>query len=1041
MAGESSDILILHTRLASLTHRERRLLLLRSALLMVGSILGTCLIAVLVVALRLPRAPSVTILLLLSGLALWASWALPLGAWTQAHSAVRQARTVESLRPSLRGRLIAVAERPAGALPGESASILSYAAVKALREIEDLPTSQVHSSRPIRRVAVIVAWLGLALGLGSAVAPAGPISSLRILFFPAQALARASLPKAADDQARALVGDITLRYVYPAYTGLEPLDVPNSTGDVHAPPGTRVEIHARTARVYEAAALSVALNAESRLLSSPQSAEVKSEDLTPTPEQTPVELSGGRDLSASLEVNRDGTWTFLLFHTGEVERSADHTIVVEPDLAPELLVESPSPTLEVAWDQALPLTWTARDDYGLLRVEVVATKGTSSLEPRTLREPLDAPRRVDGDLTSFNPSSLGFHPGDEGFIEVVAWDNDAVLGSKQGRSRAIKILVIGPKGQEARAMKRIRELRDILISMLADFLEEPFPPGVSAQSMLKWSEVLSHRAEPLEDLMDRHWEGLAPDSFEGTVLATVQDSYDALLGFVAALAGTRPQGGPQTNESTISEEDSQNLKVLHSDTVSRLEQGVLALDEIVRMESMARVMELAREVADQASELSKLDKASANELLSRLDRLERELSRLEKAVTDLSASSVQEFVNGRTTDARNLLEEIRKAISEGRLDDARALIDRLAQDLQDLAQSVEETKAAGDEQARKAAEDTQKLQKELKDLEKAERALAQETSRLAEKLGPSIQDAVDQWAELLRRAQELAARLEALSQDLAEDEHRSQGESGWAQRAGGSASSLSGALQARDLQKGIELARETERAVSRLAEVMSWMTELRQSQGQQQADDPVVKAEVADARQESTSIRRELERMTRQQARLSPESLAASQALAEQQEQLRQRTQAAAQQAERLSREFAMRAPGLSEGVKRAEQEMGNASELLKGGKPVEGEGAELAAANHLAEASQALERAMRDREQMQRFMQGQSANRPEGQKQSQKDGEKTDRCAERVEIPVPEEFRTPEAYRRALLEGMSGAVPQEYEALKRRYYEELVKQ
>jgi hypothetical protein len=45
------------------------------------------------------------------------------------------------------------------------------------------------------------------------------------------------------------------------------------------------------------------------------------------------------------------------------------------------------------------------------------------------------------------------------------------------------------------------------------------------------------------------------------------------------------------------------------------------------------------------------------------------------------------------------------------------------------------------------------------------------------------------------------------------------------------------------------------------------------------------------------------------------------------------------------------------------------------------------------------------------------------------------------VELPSPEEFRTPEEYRQALLEGMEGDVPEEYRALKKRYYEELVSQ
>jgi hypothetical protein len=44
-------------------------------------------------------------------------------------------------------------------------------------------------------------------------------------------------------------------------------------------------------------------------------------------------------------------------------------------------------------------------------------------------------------------------------------------------------------------------------------------------------------------------------------------------------------------------------------------------------------------------------------------------------------------------------------------------------------------------------------------------------------------------------------------------------------------------------------------------------------------------------------------------------------------------------------------------------------------------------------------------------------------------------------QLPEPEAFMTPEAYRRALLDGMAGNVPEEYRAMKRRYYEELVHQ
>jgi hypothetical protein len=45
-----------------------------------------------------------------------------------------------------------------------------------------------------------------------------------------------------------------------------------------------------------------------------------------------------------------------------------------------------------------------------------------------------------------------------------------------------------------------------------------------------------------------------------------------------------------------------------------------------------------------------------------------------------------------------------------------------------------------------------------------------------------------------------------------------------------------------------------------------------------------------------------------------------------------------------------------------------------------------------------------------------------------------------KVEIPGPDEYEPPEAFRKALLEGMKDAVPEIYRQQVRRYYEELVK-
>ena len=116
----------------------------------------------------------------------------------------------------------------------------------------------------------------------------------------------------------------------------------------------------------------------------------------------------------------------------------------------------------------------------------------------------------------------------------------------------------------------------------------------------------------------------------------------------------------------------------------------------------------------------------------------------------------------------------------------------------------------------------------------------------------------------------------------------------------------------------------------------------------------------------------------------------------------------------------------------------GAVQDSLLQARTVEAEGAEGAAADRLRQAQEALEQAAAAMAQMQQAMQGQGRGGDRAQAQR---GDEEERNQEPIEIPAPEEFQSPEEYRRALLEGMQGEVPGEFEALKRRYYEELVRQ
>ena len=161
--------------------------------------------------------------------------------------------------------------------------------------------------------------------------------------------------------------------------------------------------------------------------------------------------------------------------------------------------------------------------------------------------------------------------------------------------------------------------------------------------------------------------------------------------------------------------------------------------------------------------------------------------------------------------------------------------------------------------------------------------------------------------------------------------------------------------------------------------------------------------------------------------------------LNQRQQQLEEELEGARQQARELQRGFPVRPEGLQEGLQDAGEQMGQASEDLGRARPMQAEGAQEMAAQRIRDARESLERAMEQARQ-QAMQLSQPSGRQEGGRPKD-DGTEDQSSRAEVELPSPEEFRTPEEYRRALLEGMQGDVPEEYRALKKRYYEELVHQ
>jgi hypothetical protein len=1001
----AEDIQQIRAFLDRLSGRERRLLLARGILQGGASVLLAALVLAALLSAGLSRQWGVIGSVTLGVLCLTAT-VRPLLGWRQAGTAGRQARLVEGALPDLRSRLLTVLDRRDS--PHVSQALLARSVVRTRQIIAPLKPSQVHSSDAVRkRLAFLGGAALLVAGVGTLL-PIGPLEALKVLLQGRAAVAATLADQQSVVSEDALIGDIVLRYTFPEYTLLEPLTVPNSDGTIHAPPGTRVQITARTAEPFEAAALQV--------------------------DQTdPVEarLTGSRDLDATLDVAGEGVWRFILVRGEEVHRSADFRIVVDEDASPVVAIEQTQAS-QVPVNQPLGVLWNAQDDFGLQRV-VLEVEQDGEVREFELRRPLDGTAALDGGIR-MTPQDLGLRSGSEATLRVVAYDNDWMAGGKRGESVSVEIQVLGPQAQGLRLSSYIRELRDVMLPILADFLVEDTPPSSSGPGMLRWAETARTRFDPVRELMKKQWGDEVPSSIDGQMVEDVMESAARLLRFT--ITTYDPASG---RKFTV--RDHETFSDLHDTQIETLEMAIYLLDSMLRQAGLAQLAEQAGNLANEAKELQEFAETDpgAGELLARLDQLERLMSQLSRAASRLDEGSLREFVNSRLGEAGNLMDEIRKAIAEGRLEDAQEMLGRLAESLEQMAEGLGSQMSQQQQGDNQMAEAYEQLMEDLEQLETDQQALAEQLSEAREQEDDQSAEQAELWEQVL-------ALAETADQEARDAISATGDGTGWRSsavarmtRLGERTAGVLDAVRARDAEASLE---RVDRAV-RQGQISTAAIDHELTRGRPRGESTpesvmlasdLTTASIANLEE----IRRLLEQLQEGQQSESEEMQQLAQQLSEQQQQLSEQQQQLEQQVQQMEQAIPTADGSASGSMKQAGEAMERAGENLESGRSMPGEGHQRDAAGRLQSTREALQQQMQQYQQMQQRTQQMQSGKGSKSDES-RDGEQY--STQEIQIPSPEEFQTPEEYRRALLEGMEADVPEEYEALKKRYYEELVRQ
>ena len=880
---------------------------------------------------------------------------------------------------------------------------------RVVAELADLSPAEVHPARPAQRAAGVA--LAALVGLWAAERlPVGPTDALGVLLGQ-RTLASVKLEHAAASVAedRAVVGDIVLRYVFPDYTGLDPIEVPNSDGTIHAPVGTVVQISARTATPFEGAALQIGEG-----------------------DPRDVGLVGGRDLTTDLVVEGAGTWRFLLFSGEKVVLSPDYVIEVESDAAPVVSLGGDGGAVQPV-DRPLGLQWSAQDDFGLERVALEVVRADGTVEEHALRTPLDATLELQG-AVPMTPSSLGISPGESVTLRVVAYDNDRLEGSKRGVSPEVEVKVVGPKGYGQMLTAHYKRLRDALVDSLAAFLVEPVPPARSTEGMVAWVSSARKRVTPIRELQEAQWKGQEATGIDAEVLSSVFEASGELFRFV--LTTWEPGANRRVTPG-----DEAAFADLHAALIEAEERAIVVLDQLVVQSARARVAQALSEISKQADQLAELsENAEAGELLARLDQLERMLQSFSQMAAELGEGSLKEFLNPRLDEVQSLTEQIRDAIAEGRLDEARDLLEQLSQQLQEMSEAANGQMSGQQQEEDALREQFEQTQADLAELQEEQEALADELEQAREEMGDGVDELMELWNRLDRLSEEALSEASSVVSRVGDGE-------GWLsdsiRRFENLKEALSGvrdAIRARNAEAALErvASPRTLRAVGMSArQLQAERSRPRMGGSQPPAaiSDNLRSVDAVDEKR--VEMEQILLELLQKQEQESPETQAKAQELASKQQELDGRQEQVAKDVKRIERAMPTSDGSASDAMEAADRAMDQATEALEQGDAMAGEGHGRDAASRLQEARDALDRQMGQYQQMQQAMQQAQGQRPD----QPDDGEGTSSQNQTLEIPAPESFQTPEEYRRALLEGMEGDVPDGFEEFKRRYYEELVRQ
>jgi soluble cytochrome b562 len=460
------------------------------------------------------------------------------------------------------------------------------------------------------------------------------------------------------------VGNVQLTLYPPAYTGLGSVAV--AGGNIEGLKGSTLRLNALTTKDV-----------------------VKAELVMDDGKKVPIK-SEGRKLQANLVLFQAQQYRIHVEDAhGFRNTPIPYDLRVKPDGFPTIDLLRPTEDLEVNGDEVLTLEYSARDDFGIGEVNLVAKVGEREDKIRLQRD--EAKRLILRDQFKWDLGKLALREGEEAIFNLQVLDNDTISGPKLGVSRALRLRLKNLKGEHRQVADMIRDLNSRMVDLLGDHLESPLPGDKDAaraqEAEQKLEQNLADALQRTEEVMRRTEKDRLSD------FATWSD----LEALRRNLEFTRDDLLKRQERAASAEE---KLKA-RDEISSELERMSLLSEDIGKrlkaQELAATAQDLARSQERLMDSLEKLQSGDKNldAIMKQIAELAKTLAALQQALSQFAQNLPDDFMNMESMrglgfdEMFSQLDEIRKRLMQGDIEGARQLARELFNQMASMVASLQ----------------------------------------------------------------------------------------------------------------------------------------------------------------------------------------------------------------------------------------------------------------------------------------------------------------------------------------------------------------